>query len=229
MAPNRAEEIYSGPGSAEYHIEKRSIAPQALPWLYELRAKKFRKYIPNDAIVFEYGVGYGWNLARLDCRRKIGCDVSPLLEAEVKKLGIEFVYDPKEIPDASADVVICHHTLEHVASPENVLRQIHRILKSEGKLLLFVPYEKEKRYRRFDRAEPNHHLFSWNVQALGNLAENCGFNVIEAGIQKFRFDRFATRAALKLHLGRTGYFLIRSLALLIAPGYEVRLIASKRE
>ena len=156
-----------------------------------------------------------------------GTTAAPLLEPAARQLGIEFVYKPEEIPDATADVVICHHALEHLSSPSEALAQMRRILKPDGLLLLFVPYEKERRYRQFDSTEPNHHLFSWNVQTLGNLVETCGFNFVEGGLQKFRFDRFASMVALKFRLGRAGYFIIRRIALLIAPEYEVRLIARK--
>lgn len=227
MSENKATDIYSGDSSAKYHLDKRSIPAPALPWICELRARKFQPYVSPDAVVFEYGVGYGWNLAQLNCRRKIGCDISPLLETEVRKLGIEFVYKPEEITDATADVVICHHALEHLSSPSEALAQMGRILKPNGLLLLFVPFEKEKRYRQFNAREPNHHLFSWNVQTLGNLIETCGFKFIEAGLQKFRFDRFAARVAMKLQLGRSGYFAVRALALLVAPEYEILLVARK--
>ncbi len=227
MSELNVTEIYSGDSSAKYHVDKRAIPARALPWIFELRARKFQPHVSPDDVVFEFGVGYGWNLARLDCRRKIGCDISPLLEAEVQKLGIEFVYKPEEIADATADVVICHHALEHLSSPTEALAQMRRILKPNGLLLLFVPYERERRYQKFNTREPNHHLFSWNVQTLGNLVETCGFSFVEGGLQKFRFDRFAALLAIKLRLGRAAYFAIHALALLAAPEYEVRLIAKK--
>lgn len=227
MSDDKATEIYSGDSSAKYHLEKRAIPAQALPWICELRAKKFQPHVSPDDVVFEFGVGYGWNLAQLKCRRKIGCDISPLLETEARKLGMEFVYKPEKIADATADVVICHHALEHLSSPTEALAQMRRILKPNGLLLLFVPYEKERRYHKFNADEPNHHLYSWNVQTLGNLVETCGLNFVEGGLQKFRFDRFAALLAIKLRLGRAAYFAIHALALLVAPEYEVRLIAKK--
>jgi len=48
---------------------------------------------------------------------------------------------------------------------------------------LFVPYEKERKYRHYDSKEPNHHLYSWNVQTLGNLVEEIGFKVMEGKIK----------------------------------------------
>ena len=50
---------------------------------------------------------------------------------------------------ASIDVIVCHHVLEHAAAPVNVLKEIGRLLRTKGKLLLFVPYEKGKRTRRY--------------------------------------------------------------------------------
>ena len=40
---------------------------------------------------------------------------------------------------ASFDLVICHHVLEHVSDLEETLREIRRVLKSDGRLYVSVP------------------------------------------------------------------------------------------
>ena len=66
--------------------------------------------------------------------------------------------DPELVPFDAFDVVLCHHTLEHLQNPADALTLMLGILKTGGKLLLFVPYEKERKYRRYNPRDKAHHL-----------------------------------------------------------------------
>ncbi len=219
---------YQGEEGCRYHQQKRGIPEKTVPWVARLRAEKLSPHIRPEDVVFEYGVGAGWNLAQLNCKRRIGCDVADFLEAGLRSRGIEFVTSSAQIPSASIDVVLCHHALEHVMQPGAVLEELKRVLRPQGKLLLFVPYEKEARYRFFRRDEPNHHLYSWNVQTLGNLVEETGLTVVSAGVGRFGYVRFGAVWSAKLGLGEIGFRIIRRLVHVIAPASEVRIIAQKR-
>jgi SAM-dependent methyltransferase len=132
-----------------------------------------------------------------------------------------------ELGSGSVDLVICHHTLEHLVAPAVALQEILRLLRPEGRIWLSVPYERERRYRSFDPGEPNHHLFSWNVQTLGNLVAETGFLVGTARLGRFGYDRFAAVRSLRWGLGERGYRWIRRGLHLVRPIYEVRVIGHK--
>jgi SAM-dependent methyltransferase len=227
MLTEQAQRHYRGEAGRRYQEAKRGVPEQAIPWVAALRARKFAPLVSPGDIVLEYGVGNGWNLADLRCQRKFGFDVADFLEPSLRALGIEFVADTKIIPDGAVDVVICHHTLEHVPHPPEVLEEIRRLLKPSGRLLLYVPFEGEGRYEHFRPDEPNHHLYSWNVQTLGNLVEEAGFKVAEAGIGQFGYTRFCAVSAAKLRLGEIGFRCLRRMLHMIRPAFEVRLIAVK--
>jgi SAM-dependent methyltransferase len=227
MPTEQAQRHYRGDAGRRYQESKRGLPEQAIPWVAALRVRKFTPLVGPDDVVLEYGVGSGWNLANLRCRRKIGFDVADFLETSLRALGIEFVADTKVLPDAAVDVVICHHTLEHVLHPPEVLEEIRRLLKPAGRLPLYVPFEIEGQYEHFRPDEPNHHLYSWNVQTLGNLVEEAGFKVSQAGIGEFGYDRFAATWAARLRLGESGFRCLRRMVHLIRPAFEVRLIAIK--
>jgi SAM-dependent methyltransferase len=166
-------------------------------------------------------------LAELKCARRIGFDVSELLAVDLAGQGIEFVRESAALGDASADVMICHHMLEHALNPAAALGEMRRVLKPGGRLLLHVPFEQEERYRGHNPAEPNHHLFSWNAQTLGNLVAECGFQLVSVGIGPFGYDRAAATWASRLRLGEMGFRGLRAGAHLLLPASEVRLVALK--
>ena len=69
----------------------------------------------------------------------------PLLEVFEKQFGLQvarqnFLEQPLSLPDASADVVTCFHSLEHWHhSPRRLFREIVRILKPGGFLVVATP------------------------------------------------------------------------------------------
>lgn len=224
---HQAEEFYRGANGRAYQEGKRSIPPIALPWVARLRAEKFQHFVkPSDTVV-EPGAGQGWNLAELRCARRIAADLEDFLPLELKQQGVEYLSSTENLPAGRVDVVICHHMLEHVANPPTVLAEARRLLRRDGILLLHVPFEKERRYRKYDPREPNHHLYSWNVQTLGNLTTTQGFQLREAGVGCFGYDRFAAALAVRLGIGEAGFRAVRRLAHGLRPGLEVRIVAAK--
>lgn len=216
---------YQGEAGRRYHYDKRGIPEAAYAWISRLRARKFASYVRSGDVVFEFGVGAGWNLASLKCARRLGHDISEFLGSDLARHGIEFVPDMAQVGTGVVSVAICHHALEHVLEPAAVLREMSRLLRPGGTLLVAVPFEKERRYRRYQRDEPNHHLYSWNPQTLANLITETGYVLDSVGLGEFGYDRFAAAWSVRLRLGERGFRLIRKMAHVIRPGREVRLAA----
>lgn len=226
MSPD-ATQHYRGEAGRHYHASKRALPSRAVPWVARRRARKLQRFVQPDDVVLEYGVGLGWNLAQLRCRRKIGCDVGEFLADALRGTDIEFVADWQTLAAAVADVVLCHHTLEHVLAPADALAEMRRLLRPGGRLVVIVPYEKERRYRRWRPDEPNHHLYSWNAQTLANLVAECGFQVESADVAEYGWERVASVWACRLRLPELGFRLIRRAGSLVFPLREVRVVALK--
>jgi hypothetical protein len=101
------------------------------------------------------------------------------------------------------------------------------VLKPTGRLVLHVPWEVERRYRRYDPAEPNHHLYHWNAQNLGNLVTVLGWRIERIGVQTYGYDRFAANGAARWRLGEAGFRLLRRALVLLRPLREVELVAGR--
>jgi SAM-dependent methyltransferase len=155
----------------------------------------------------------------------VGFDVATHLRPEVEAAGIEFAESLRPLIDGSFDVVLCHHALEHVPEPLALLEEARRLLRPAGWLLLAVPHETQRRYRRFRSDEPNHHLFSWNPQSLGNLLRVAGFEFADIGLRRYGYDRRAAWLAHRLHAGERGYRWSRACLQRVLPLYEVTAAA----
>jgi SAM-dependent methyltransferase len=136
---------YCGDAGQRYQAEKRAVPEAAYDWVARLRAEKFAPHVAAGDIVLEYGIGLGWNLAMLKCRRRLGYDVAEFLGPGLETRGIEFMADTAAVEAGSVDVVICHHTLEHLLAPALALKEMCRLLRSGGRIWLSVPYERERR------------------------------------------------------------------------------------
>ena len=87
--------------------------------------------------------------------------------ADVYYSGTVFPFEPK-----SFDSVVCNQVFEHIFEPEAFLREIGRVLKNQGRLLLTVPFvwDEHEQPRDFGRYS------SFGLRAL--LSRN-GFEVLE--------------------------------------------------
>lgn len=80
----------------------------------------------------------------------IGLDI----ERNKKQSSANFFYDGKKFPfkDETFDSVICSQVLEHVFEPDFFLREIHRVIKINGLVILTVPFIWDEHEKPYDYA-----------------------------------------------------------------------------
>jgi SAM-dependent methyltransferase len=104
--------------------------------------------------------------------RYVGLDVDTPF---TRKVGCADVfYDGGAFPlaDTSFDAVLCSQVLEHVFTPEAFVREIHRVLRPGGRLLLAVPF-------MWDEHEQPHDFARYSSFGLRALLERSGFEIID--------------------------------------------------
>jgi SAM-dependent methyltransferase len=95
--------------------------------------------------------------------------------------------DSIPLPDASVDAVVMTEVLEHITNPSATLREMARILKVDGQILLTVPFV-------WILHEMPHDYYRYTPSALRNLLEDAGFDQVEVTARGD--DYFSTLAQL---------------------------------
>jgi ubiquinone/menaquinone biosynthesis C-methylase UbiE len=105
---------------------------------------------PGGRVVLDVGCGVGGALPMLDAAfgpaallgrdldgelvRRAAVEAAPLCRAHVD-LAVAAA-DRLDLGDATVDVIFCHQTLHHVEDPAAAVRELHRVLKPGGALLV---------------------------------------------------------------------------------------------
>ncbi|MDP4281012.1 MAG: class I SAM-dependent methyltransferase [Bacteroidota bacterium] len=83
--------------------------------------------------------------------------------------------------DAGKDVVTLWHVIEHVHDLNERMKQIHRLLKKEGTLIIAVPNNNSPDCRKYGRLwaawDVPRHLYHFETSTMKHLAENYGFEI----------------------------------------------------
>ncbi len=113
------------------------------PFLRWLRLRKVLPHIPVGCQLLDVGCGHAASFLKAIAPR---VDRAVGVDFKVKEMQFENIQtvqqrlaDQLPFEDASFDVVTMLAVLEHIEQEKQILQEIHRVLKPNGKLVLTVP------------------------------------------------------------------------------------------
>jgi 2-polyprenyl-3-methyl-5-hydroxy-6-metoxy-1,4-benzoquinol methylase len=90
--------------------------------------------------------------------------------------------EQQNFPSGTFDAVTLNHVIEHLPDPKKTILECARILKPDGKLVIFTPNSSSLGHRVFRQnwrgLEPPRHLYLFSMQSLRSLLEKSGFKNI---------------------------------------------------
>jgi 2-polyprenyl-3-methyl-5-hydroxy-6-metoxy-1,4-benzoquinol methylase len=201
---------------AEHGYNPESIGPfheHMIPWLMS------SNNVGKNEKIIDIGAGQGHCLLPMynsGWRNLTAVDIDRYnFRLFKEKYGINTLccdasVDRIDIPDGSVGAVFCFHLIEHIAAPQHILSEIHRVLKPSAKLFLVTP-DWRKQYKTFWR-DPTH-VHPYDKESIFRLLKMHDFQV-------------------EIHSWGTSYGLGRVLAYKYAPtlgliGQDILAIASK--
>lgn len=145
-------------------------------------ARFHQKFIPEGASVLDLGAGYCDFINNITARKKYAVDTSPETP-NYKGQDVEFLQKPASdlspISDASIDVVHASNLFEHFddVELEKVIREVKRVLKVGGKLILMQPNYRLAYKNYFDDYT---HKKVWSDVSLGDFLVANDFKIVLA-------------------------------------------------
>jgi 2-polyprenyl-3-methyl-5-hydroxy-6-metoxy-1,4-benzoquinol methylase len=170
---NPMSQHYLGKSGEDYFAWQQGAAFRA----GRLQARMFGDYVKSEDNVLDFGCGGGFFLKAIHCSTKSGVEVNPAARKTCIENGIPATGEISTVPTSSVSLVTSIHSLEHVLQPLTVLEELHRVLHHGGRLLVCTPIDHWWTFRRYERNDIHHHLFTWTAQNLGNLISEAGFEV----------------------------------------------------
>jgi len=164
--------------------------------MWERRLKEMKEYKKNGSLL-DVGCGLGTflKLAKEERFEIYGTEISEYACRYVKdNLKIDvFRGDLEEahFPPVNFDVVTVWHTLEHLPNPKATLKEINRILRKDGLLVVATPnmnnfitrilyiLAKRKKLMLFSNQAKEWHFYHFSAQTITSMLKKAGFNIIK--------------------------------------------------
>jgi 2-polyprenyl-3-methyl-5-hydroxy-6-metoxy-1,4-benzoquinol methylase len=169
-----------------YHLVKSIALKNKLSLINSLQ--------PNKGSILDIGAGTGdfLSVAKENGWHTIGVEPSEKAKAIAKKKGVSFVGETSELENQSFDVISMWHVLEHVPNLENQIKELKRLLKPNGTLIVAVPNFKSfdaKHYGKFWAAyDVPIHFWHFSKMAIKMLFEKEAMSLEK--VLPMKFDSF---------------------------------------
>jgi len=143
------ERMFKKHGAFEKRYSKGNVF---LRHVEQQRIKTILKMLNSSSedVVLDVGCGGGTLIKKIKGKKIVGIDFSKTAvmlarknlkskrNAVIKRMNAEKL----SLPSNSFDRIVCTEVLEHVQKPENVIREMLRVLKKDGHAVITIPNEK---------------------------------------------------------------------------------------
>ncbi|WP_281636793.1 class I SAM-dependent methyltransferase [Flavobacterium marginilacus] len=204
--------------SADYisHTDsKRSLFEKAYHFVKNIALKNkldlINSYQPSKGFILDIGAGTGEFLAVAgkDGWKTMGTEPSDKAKAIAKNKGVNFVENTSELESHSFDIISMWHVLEHVPNLEEQIKELKRLLKPTGTLIVAVPNFKSfdaRHYGNFWAAyDVPIHFWHFSKKAIELLFAKEKMNLKK--VLPMKFDSFyVSLLSEKYKNGKMNYF-----------------------
>lgn len=211
------------------YYNKKYLAWQKKAGLYgaEQDTGYYRDMIKPTDTVLDFGCGGGYILEALPGKRKYGVDINEAALQLAATKGIKTYTSLSSLPrQTTFDVIITHHTLEHVDNPYEILMLLQKKLKKNGIIIGVLPIDDWRNQKNYRMKDVNNHLYTWTPLLLRNLLVRAGFKIISISLITSAWLPFS-----RYYYRYTPHFMYRAAAALwsaLIRSRQLRFVVTKR-
>lgn len=225
-SPQPAEDVLGRYYESDDYIShtdgKRSIFEKAYHFVKNIALKNKLSLI-NDlqksrGSLLDIGAGTGDFLlvAKENGWKTVGIEPSEKAKAIAQGKGVELKSNLSDFADHSFDIITMWHVLEHVPNLENQIKELKRLVKPDGSIIIAVPNFKSfdaNYYKEFWAAyDVPRHLWHFSKTAIEKLFATENLELVK--IFPMKFDSFyVSLLSEKYKTGKMNYFKAFSIGL----------------
>jgi len=185
---------------------QKGLIPSWFPYLEGSHSRLlFLKNVRKASTILDVGCGNGELLQKMHLwgfKNLTGID--PFIECDTSypsgiKLYKQEIYDHK----GKYSLVMMHHSFEHMDRPLDVLKECHRLLAPDGRLLIRIPVSDCFAYRKYGvnwfQIDAPRHFFLHTTKSIAILADAAGFE-----IEKIEYDSLSNQFTASEEYSRRG-------------------------
>jgi SAM-dependent methyltransferase len=195
--------------AGEYFINGRNFGGKYLSETRDWIDRFFPVFLKDSILdinlrsaILDFGCGTGKLLQILHYfgfRNLTGADA--FIETDIfYPNGVKIYKRSLEEFDSFFDLIMLHHSFEHLPNPLEILLEIHQRLRAEKFCLIRIPvvnFAWEKYGTNWVQLDPPRHLFLYTEKSLRLLAEKAGFVVERVTYDSESFQFWASEQYLK--------------------------------
>ena len=192
----------------------KSLFEKMYQFVKSIALKNKLKLINSEAAkgrILDIGAGVGdfLSVCKNDGWETVGIEPSEKAKTIAKRKGVSFVDNLSELESNSFDVITMWHVLEHVPDLENQIKELKRLIKPSGTVIIAVPNFKSydaSHYGIFWAAyDIPIHLWHFSKTAIKKLFVKENLELIK--VLPMKFDSFyVSLLSEKYKTGRMNYF-----------------------
>jgi len=151
--------------------------------------------------VLDYGCGFGFFLSGLDNKwEKFGFEPSDYAREEAERYGS--IVKEMDFPDDMFEAIILNHVIEHLPDPVGAIKDIRRMLRPEGKLVITTPdfnsAVAQRFQERFRLLNDKGHISLFSLLGLYQLLKDNLFNIERVTYPFFETEYFTEENLMRL-------------------------------
>lgn len=189
---------YESPDYISHTDSKRSLFEKTYHFVKNIALKNKLNLInslqPQRGSILDIGAGTGdfLSVAKQNGWKTIGVEPSEKAKQIASSKGVSFVEKTSELGNHSFDVISMWHVLEHVPNLDEQIKELKRLLKPDGSLIIAVPNFKSfdaQHYKTFWAAyDVPIHFWHFSKNAIKMLFEKEGMELEK--VLPMKFDSF---------------------------------------
>ncbi len=186
-----------------YHLVKSIALKNKLDLINSLQSSK------GNLLDIGAGTGEFLAVAQQNGWQTVGVEPSEKAKSIAIKKEVSFVENSSMLSDASVDVITMWHVLEHVPDVEQQIRELSRLVKPNGTILIAVPnfnsFDAEYYGTFWAAYDVPRHLWHFSKTAIKSLFQKQGLQLVQ--VLPMKFDAFyVSMLSEKYKSGKMNYF-----------------------